>query len=103
MTSHERELRSRLEQLISSQGLLRGTLDERARTCGKASCKCARGEKHVSLYVVVREGGKLQHLYVPRTHEKQVRNWVERYQKALALLDEVSDIYWQMIERREKF
>src|SRR5271157_3312187 len=88
MSLQERDFRSCLAQLISSQGLLHGTLDERARTCGKSNCKCARGEKHVSLYLVIREAGKLRHLYIPESHVGQVREWVEQYQKALTILEE---------------
>ena len=102
MSPLERDLRSRLAQLISSQGMLRGTLDERARTCGKASCKCVRGEKHVSLYLVVREEGKLRHLYIPQSHAKQVRGWVEQYQRSLSMLEKISAIYWQKIQNREE-
>jgi hypothetical protein len=101
MSLREREMRSRLAQLISSQGMLRGTLDERARTCGKANCKCVRGEKHVSLYLVVREDGKLRHLYVPESYATQVRSWVQQYQKSLALLDEISGFYWLRVQNRE--
>jgi hypothetical protein len=102
MSLRERDLRSRLLQSISSQGILRGTLDERARTCGKSNCKCTRGEKHVSLYVVVRENGKLRHLYVPASYANQVRAWAEHYQRMLAQLEEISDIYWLKVQNREE-
>jgi hypothetical protein len=101
MNPQERDLRSRLNRLVSQEGLLHGTLDERARTCGKSNCKCARGEKHVSLYLVVREDGKLRHLYVPESYASQVRSWVEHYQKSLALLEEISTMYWRKIQNRE--
>jgi hypothetical protein len=102
MSLRERDLRSRLTQLMSSQGMLHGTLDERARACGKANCKCTRGEKHVSLYLVVREAGKLRHLYIPESHAKQVREWVEHYQRSQSLLDEISAMYWLKVKNREK-
>ncbi|MGH2639502.1 MAG: DUF6788 family protein [Rhabdochlamydiaceae bacterium] len=102
MSLKERDLRSRLAQLISSQGLLHGTIDERARTCGKQNCKCFRGEKHVSLYLVFREDGKLRHLYVPDSHADQVRAWVENYQRLLALVEEISTIHRQKVQNREK-
>ena len=102
MSLRERDLRSRFIQLISQQGILRGTLDERARACGKSNCKCTRGEKHVSLYVVVRDCGKNRHLYVPKSHEQQVRAWVEHYQQALAQLEEISALHWQKVQKREE-
>jgi hypothetical protein len=102
MSLRERDLRSRLSQLIAGEGVLHGTLDERARTCGKPNCKCARGEKHISLYLVVREEGKLRHLYVPESYANQVRNWVAHYQRLLALAEELSSMYWEKIQKREK-
>jgi hypothetical protein len=102
MTMQERDLRSRLKQLVNSRGILHGTLNTRARTCGKSNCKCARGEKHVSLYLVVTEDGKTRHLYIPESHVGQVSEWVEQYQRALAILDEISQLHWTKIQNREK-
>lgn len=102
MTAQERDLRSRLGQLVTGKGILHGTLNTRARSCGKSNCKCARGEKHVSLYVVVTEGGKTRHLYIPESHVSQVRQWVEHYQRVLTLLEEISQVHWTKVQNREK-
>jgi hypothetical protein len=102
MSLRERDLRSRLVRMIAGEGLMRGTLDNRARTCGKSRCKCVRGEKHISLYVVASEGGRLRHLYVPGSHVTQVEGWVEAYQKALALLEEISQLHWKKVQEREE-
>lgn len=102
MTLQERDLRSRLTQLVTGGGILHGTLNTRARSCGKSNCKCARGEKHVSLYVVVSEDGKTRHLYIPESHVSRVRQWVEHYQRALILLEEISQVYWTKVKNREE-
>lgn len=102
MTIPERERRSHLNKLIASYGLLRGTLRICARTCGKQNCKCNRGEKHESLYLVVSQDGKLRHIFVPRSMEAEVRLWVEHYQKAQDLLEDISEIYRQKLEKRER-
>src|SRR3989338_6447393 len=82
----ERQLRSRLLQVLSSgQGLMRGTLTVRERTCGKANFRCARGEKHASLYIVVSVDGKYKQTCVPRSLEAEVRTWVAQYQRAQEL------------------
>jgi hypothetical protein len=100
MSAHERSLRSRLTQLIQGGGLIRGTLSERAVTCGKSNCKCARGEKHSYLYVVASEGGKLRQRSVPRKLHSEIQRWVENYQKAQQLLEEISQLYWIRVEKR---
>lgn len=101
MPDAERRLRSSLTQLVSKTALVRGTLAERERTCGKPNCRCARGEKHVSLYLVTRLEGKTIQLFIPKALEDQARRWVSDYQKVRALLEEVSQVYWDKLKRRE--
>ena len=98
----ERQLRSKLNQLLDCKGVIRGTLAERARTCGKEGCKCVtKGEKHVSLYLVVREEGSYRQVYVPRSLESVVRQWVENYKKAKDLLEEISRLHYEKLRSRE--
>ena len=52
----ERDARSRAVKRVAEQSLLRGSLVEMARTCGKTGCRCQQGQKHVSLYLAVRRG-----------------------------------------------
>ena len=85
ISSHDRDVRSRLSQLVTGKAILHGALNPCARTCGKSNCKCARGDKHTFLYVVVTGGGKTRHLHVPESHEDKVRQWVEHYQQARQL------------------
>src|SRR5262245_26843027 len=43
MSVFEKETRARLLELAGGGGLMRGTLTIREKTCGKDTCKCARG------------------------------------------------------------
>jgi hypothetical protein len=72
----ERNARSRVAQLITQQPFLRGSLVEQARSCGKPSCRCQRGQLHRSLYLAVRHNDRRVLLYVPRALEPTVRDWV---------------------------
>lgn len=98
----ERRLRSRLAQLVHGQGLLRGTLLQRARACGKSGCKCARGELHESLYLVVSEKGRTRQLFVPKDWEPLVRRWVQNHHDARELMEEISRIYWEKVRQRKE-
>ncbi len=100
MSVQERHTRSELAQLLSQKAILRGSLLVRQRVCGKANCKCARGEKHESLYLVVTEGGRTRQLYVPKDWESRVRRWVENHHRARDLMEEVSRIYWDKVRER---
>jgi hypothetical protein len=102
MSIKERDIRSRLAQLISSKGLLRGTLQVREITCGKSSCKCARGDKHSYFYLVVSDDGKLRQILIPRSRETEVQQWVKQYQHARELLEEISDLYRNQIKKQKE-
>ena len=102
MSPHERERRSRLAQLIHGAGLLRGTLAVRERTCGKPNCRCVKGERHVSLYLVASYEGRVRQLFIPKDWEPQVRRWVQQYQEARKLLEEVSLLYWDKVQKRQE-
>jgi len=101
MPPEERECRSRLAQLMTQRGLMRGTLQVRMRLCGKPNCKCTRGERHRSLYLVVSENGRFRQLFVPRDWESRVREWVRDYGRAKGLLEKLSRRYWKKVEDRE--
>lgn len=73
----ERAARSRLAQLIGQQPFLRGSLVERARPCGKPTCRCQKGQLHRSLYLATRHRGRRVLLYVPRALEQTAREWVQ--------------------------
>lgn len=102
MSVNERRLRSQLTQMIQRSGVIRGTLSERAVTCGKSNCKCARGEKHSYLYIVASEGGKLRQRSIPKNMHGQVRRWIENYQQMQQVIEELSQLHWIMVEKREK-
>ena len=101
MSAQERELRSRLAQLLSRAAIVRGTLSVREKSCGKPSCRCARGEKHRAVYLVASDEGKLRQLFIPRSLEADVRECVETYQRIRELLEELSRLHWGKLQRRE--
>lgn len=102
MTSEERKVRSQLARLIAGHGLMRGSLLVRRRRCGKPTCRCARGEGHESLYVVITEKRRTRQLFVPKDWEPRVRQWVEDHHRARQLMEEVSRIYWDKVRRRQE-
>lgn len=101
MAAPEWQARSRLVQLLSQQGIIRGSLLVRRRVCGKPGCKCARGQKHESLYLVITDKGRTRQLYVPKDFEPLVRRWVEDYHQARELMEEISRIYWDKVRERK--
>jgi len=86
----ERHARSQLAQLITQQPFLRGSLVERARSCGKPTCRCRQGHLHRSLYLATRHEGRRALLYIPRALEQTVRLWV---QNGSSLCRQVQDLH----------
>ena len=101
MSRQERELRSRLAQLLTRTAVVRGSLSVREKSCGKPTCRCARGEKHRAVYLVASEQGKLRQLFIPRSLEADARECVEAYQRIRELLEELSRLHWGKLKQRE--
>ena len=99
-----RRRKTLLKRLPSLQELLRGSLIERYKPCGKPGCKCARGPGHGPKHYlsVSRSRARPRMDYVPQASTPQVRQWLANYRRARALLDEVREINRELLRRREK-
>ena len=101
LSAAERNLRSRIAQLTSSEWFLHASLSERNGKCGKPTCHCADGEGHRSLYLVQSHTGKVRQVCVPAALQDSVREAVGRYQEIQRLLDEVSELEWKRFLARK--
>jgi hypothetical protein len=89
-TSEERAARSRLAQILHDHEVICGSVVSMARCCGKAVCRCRRGDKHVSLYLSIKIEGKRRMVYIPVELEDEVRRRVAAYQEVQRLTGVVS-------------
>jgi hypothetical protein len=87
--------------LVGEAEFVHATLSRRQVVCGKASCKCARGEKHEALYLVARRAGRSEQLFVPKSLAGQAERWVKQYHHALTQLEKLCGIYWEKLRRRD--
>lgn len=101
-STSERHRRSRIAKISTHKRLIRGSLTVRKNTCGKANCRCARGEPHLSLYLTQSHNGKPRQLYVPKSWEERVRRAVSDYQELQQLVEELSEIEWKHLENKEE-
>jgi hypothetical protein len=97
----ERALRSKLTQIVSGQGLIRGTLLRRERRCGNPGCHCAKGPGHPGLYLILSDGKRQRQLYIPKQWHERVCQWVDNHRQVRALIHEISEIHWSRIRHRE--
>lgn len=103
LTAKEKRRVSSLISIIEEGNFIRGNLVNMRRVCGNPNCKCARGEKHESLYLHAFKGGKQKMIYIPKNLESTVKYWVERHHKIVELTEDISEINKiKLLERKRK-
>ncbi len=87
-----RMLDARLTKMTPTRSVLAASLVQIAKHCGRAGCKCQRGEKHVGNYLTFKEKGKTRTVYVPLDLVEDVRSWIEEHRRIKQLAREVSSL-----------
>jgi hypothetical protein len=92
-----------LRQLPRLNRLLRGSLIERYKRCGKPGCRCANGPGHGPKYYlsVSYPGLPPQMDYVPQDYHAQTSKCLARYHRVREILEEICEINRQLLRRRE--
>ena len=92
-----------LRQLPPLQSILRGSLIERYKRCGKPGCKCADSPGHGPKYYlsVSYPGLRPQMDYVPREFYAQTAELLANYHRAREILEAICEINGEMLRRRE--
>jgi hypothetical protein len=92
-----------LRKLPALDSILRGSLIERYKRCGKAGCKCANGPGHGPKYYlsVSYPGRSPQMDYVPQADYDQIRQRIANYHRIREILEEVCEINRELLRRRE--
>ena len=95
--------RALVGQLAPLRSILRGSLIERYKRCGKPGCKCADGPGHGPKYYlsVSYPGLRPKMDYVPQEACKQVSELLANYQRAREILEDISEINRELLRRRE--
>ena len=75
-------LSQQLQALIEPFPVLAGSLVKQYVNCGKAGCRCQRGQKHGPLfYLYWKEQGRSRSLYVPQERVAEVRRQIQNYRR----------------------
>lgn len=101
-----RKLHEQLRALTYAP-LMRGTIVERRRTCGKPNCACASdpNARHPGKVLTVFLWGRTQTLALRKEDEARVRSAIEAYERAWQIISgltacELADLRRQARERR---
>jgi hypothetical protein len=98
------EVRQLVDPFLSDKPVIKGSVYELKRKCGKPGCKCAQGELHRRMVVSASEKGKTKLRVIPRGYLVEVEGKVKRYQKlrrARTRLVEVHKKILQVIDEME--
>jgi hypothetical protein len=101
LSEKDRQARSQLHQLLErADGLVHGSLIRMVRRCGNPKCRCAlKDQKHVSWCLGVSEKGRSRMKHIPKTEEDTVQRWVQQYQEARQLLEQISQEAWNKLRK----
>jgi len=86
-----------VRSMISGKAVVRGTVYELKRKCGKPACKCARGELHPRMVLSVSQGGRTKIRAIPRGMLRDVKIRVRRYQKFRRSRARLGEIHKKML------
>ncbi len=82
-----------LARLHALPNLMRGSLYERLRTCGRASCACATGgPKHPGRQLTVTLRGATHTRYVRHEEVGQLQQLLATYEELWAIVDELTAV-----------
>jgi hypothetical protein len=92
-----------LRQLPPLKEILRGSLIERYKRCGKPGCKCADGPGHgPKYYLSVSYPGLWPQMdYVPQELYAQAAEFLANYHRAREILEAICEINRELLRRRE--
>ncbi len=102
-------LRKRRRKLLAELPLLdrimRGSLIERYKRCGRPGCHCASERGHgPKLYLSISVSGERPKMdYVPNARGAEVSELICNFNKVREILNEVSAINAELLRRREEF
>jgi hypothetical protein len=99
-----RRRKTLLKQLPPLDAILRGTLVERYKRCGKPGCKCAKGPGHGPKYYlsVSKPGTRPEMDYVPLAYHDRVTHFLDNQRKVRKILEEICEINRELIRRKQR-
>ena len=96
------EVRGLIEPFFSDKPVIKGTVYELKRRCGKPGCKCARGELHRRMVVSASEEGKTHIQVIPRGFLVEVEDKVWRYRELRHVRTRLGEIHRKMLEAMDE-
>lgn len=94
-----------IEQLSAFEGkILRGSIVESYKKCGKPGCKCAKGKGHGPKHSITINFPKRrpENDYVPLKYVTEVKEYVSNYHQFKDIVEQICAINRKILKRREE-
>ena len=92
------EMKRLIDPFFSDRPVLKGSVYELKRKCGKPGCKCAQGQLHTRMVVSASEKGKTQLRAIPSGFLVETQQKVRRYQQLRQARARMVEIHRQMLK-----
>ena len=100
--SLEREKIKVLEQIKSLDNVIRGSIFEMKRYCGKKNCSCAKTKTpHRSMFLSFKYEGKTRMVPIRKEQIPQVKKRINDYKELKAAIDDLARINAEMLRSEE--
>jgi len=91
------EIPELIQSLLSDKLLIKGSVYELKRKCGKAGCKCSKGELHSRMVLSASEKGRTRLRVIPDGLLAEVQIKVKRYKKLRHTRARLGEVHKKMI------
>ena len=87
---------------LLSPDIIRGSLIETYKRCGKKGCKCAEGRGHGPKYYlsISQAGGRPKMEYVSKEDQKKFQRHLSNFRKVKAILEEITKINLEILKKK---
>jgi len=92
------EIKKLTNPFLSEKPVIKGSVYELKRKCGKPGCKCAQGDLHSRMVVSSSEKGKTRLRVIPSGFLVEVQGKVRHYQKLRKARARLVEVHKQMLQ-----
>ena len=96
------ELRQLINPSFSDKPVIKGSVYELKRKCGKSGCKCAQGELHSRMVVSASEKGKTILRVIPHGFLVEIQAKVRRYQELRQARARLVEVHKKMLRAMDE-
>jgi hypothetical protein len=98
LTRLAEEIDQLVEPFVSGKSVMKGSVYELKRRCGKPGCRCSEGQLHSRMVLSVSEEGKTKLRVIPRGFLTDVRVMVRRHQRLRRARARLCRVHKEMLQ-----